>query len=95
MSQLNHAETALCVGAERHVNHLLGGNCHTPLAVYCVLKNNQLLLQAKLATANGATVITDTQRGQAAQANVLARACAQNLLRQGGEAILNTITQHD
>ena len=95
MAKLNHPETALCVSTERHVNHLLGGNCHTPLAVYCVLQNSQLLLQAKLATADGATVITDSQRGKAADTIRLAEACAQNLLRQGAAGILNPSTHHD
>ena len=35
LKPLDDEITALCVMTERRVNALLGGNCHTPLAVYC------------------------------------------------------------
>ena len=90
---LNDPLSALCVQAERHVNALLGGNCHVPLAVYCEPEaNSQLLLRAKIATIDGKIMITNSQRGHQNDAIKLADQCAQGLLASGARALLSDLS---
>ncbi|MDP1603112.1 MAG: hydroxymethylbilane synthase [Legionella sp.] len=92
LTPLNDSISAICVNAERHVNGLLGGNCHVPLAVFCTLNaNNQLFLRAKLLTVDGKMMITDEQTGTLADAMQLAEKCALNMLANGARELLELI----
>ncbi len=89
IAPLNDSLSALCVQSERHVNALLGGNCHVPLAVFCKpLAGSQLLLRAVVATTDGKTIIRDSQSGHQHQAMTLANQCAQALLANGADKLL-------
>ncbi len=88
IAPLNDPISALCVNTERHVNALLGGNCHIPLAVYCTVAKEQLLLRAKVLTSDGKKVISDKQAGHQSQATALAEACASALLAKGADKLL-------
>jgi hydroxymethylbilane synthase len=89
IAPLNDALSALCVNSERHVNGLLGGNCHVPIAVYsrCLDKGN-LQLQARVATPNGETILRDTQYGCQNESRLMAERCAQALLAKGATQLL-------
>ncbi|OCH98434.1 hydroxymethylbilane synthase [Legionella jamestowniensis] len=89
LSALNDPISALCVQAERHVNALLGGNCHVPLAVYCKpLPNEQLLLRARVMNMDGTIILEDSQRGPQSEAMRLADNCAHALLANGAAKLL-------
>lgn len=89
IAPLNHPVSALCVHTERRVNAMLGGNCHVPIAVYCTSEtDSQLLLRARVATADGDIMIHDTQRGHQDDAMILAEQCAQTLLENGAATLL-------
>jgi len=89
LEPLHDAHSALCVQAERTVNAMLGGTCHTPVAVYCrELQNKQLSLDALVASADGTTIIRDTRLGTPDEALQLAELCANALLSQGAAALL-------
>ena len=89
LAPLNDPLSALCVSSERHVNALLGGNCHVPLAVFCTPHaDEQLLLRAKVLTVDGKTVIMDSRQGHQSQALALADACAKALLAKGANELL-------
>lgn len=45
---LQDEETFLCVSAERAVNRVIGGDCHTPIGAHATIKNDQLSLSAVL-----------------------------------------------
>lgn len=90
LTPLNDPLSALCVHSERHVNALLGGNCHVPLAVFCTVQSNQqLLLRAKVLTTDGQTVIQDSQSGPQSQAIAIADTCAKALLAKGAGKLLS------
>ncbi len=90
IAPLNDPLSALCVQTERQVNGQLGGNCHSPLAIFCTLTtNSQLLLRAKIATINGRIVISNRQCGEQQDAETLADRCAQALLASGATELLN------
>ena len=87
---LNDALASCCVQTERQVNALLGGNCHTPLAVYCrPIENAHLLLSAKVASVDGQRVIYHQQQGLQQQASVLAENVVQALRADGVAALLS------
>lgn len=91
IAPLNDPTSALCVNSERRVSALLGGNCHVPLAVYCILiENSQLLLRAKVATIDGKIVISNSQRGPHHEASILADKCARELLASGAKTLLDS-----
>lgn len=88
---LHDSLTASCVYAERRVNALLGGNCHTPLAVYCrPLDESNFVLSAKIASADGQQVISNHQKGAEHTVMQLAEHAFQALLADGAEQLLNT-----
>lgn len=89
IAPLNDTLSALCVNSERHVNGLLGGNCHVPIAVYsrCLDKGN-MQLQARVATPNGETILRDTQYGCQNESRLMAERCAQALLAKGATQLL-------
>lgn len=90
LEPLHDASSALCVQTERTVNAMLGGTCHTPVAVYCrELQNKQLQLDALVASADGTKIIRDTRTGTPHEAALLAELCAQTLLAQGARDLLN------
>ena len=92
IAPLNHAMSALCVNTERHVNALLGGNCHVPLAVYCTMTpDERLSLKAKVANANGQIIIEASQIGESCKAHQLAQQCAQTLLTKGAADLLTSL----
>ncbi len=89
IAPLNDPLTALCVHSERHVNAMLGGNCHVPVAVFCMPENHaQIHLRARVATANGSTMIEDERRGHQQDAMILAEQCAQTLLANGAADLI-------
>ncbi|WED42504.1 hydroxymethylbilane synthase [Legionella cardiaca] len=86
---LNDSLSSLCVKVERHVNALLGGNCHVPLAVYCKSHSDgQLLLRARVLQMDGTIMIEDSQQGPESVAMTLADNCAQALLHKGASQLL-------
>jgi hydroxymethylbilane synthase len=95
---LHHHETAVCVRAERAVNALLGGSCHTPLAVFAKIMNNNLTLKASLGSIDGKIILTAEAMNalhhaihtpkNLSIADDLAQNCAQSLLAQGGKKLL-------
>lgn len=89
LAPLHDPNAAQCIQAERQVNAALGGNCHTPLAVYCEnLSKDTLRLRAKLASLDGKTVISVTEIGLPDQSAALAAACIESLLNQGASALM-------
>ena len=91
---LNDPLTASCVYAERHVNALLGGNCHTPLAVYCrPIDESNLVLSAKIASADGQHVISNHQQGAQNELTQLADRVFHALLADGAEQLLKAANE--
>jgi hydroxymethylbilane synthase len=89
ITPLNDPSSAMCVNAERHVNAQLGGNCHVPVAVFCTLTDNsELILRAKVLSADGKIIISNQQTGHQTDAMQLATQCARELLADGAHDLL-------
>lgn len=86
---LNDHTTATCVQTERHVNALLGGNCHVPVAIYAQCVDDlTITLKARVASADGSTILTSVQQGCTDQAQQLAQHCAEDLIAQGAYKLI-------
>ena len=93
IAPLNDPMSALCINSERHVNALLGGNCHVPVAVFGMLSpDSQLILRAKVATPDGKIIISNQQTGPEHEAIEIAERCAAALLASGASALLQAIS---
>ncbi len=61
--KLNHAETESLVLAERSFLKNFGGGCHIPLGAYASYKNNEIVLDGIIASADGSFVARATAKG--------------------------------
>lgn len=60
IATLSHAQTALCVSAERAFVRTLEGGCQVPIGVYAQYKDTMLLLKAIVGLPNGSEVLEDS-----------------------------------
>lgn len=89
LSPLNDKLTHQCVSAERLVNQILGGNCHSPLAVFCSPNGNaRVTLSARLLSLDGQQELLCSKSGLLENALELAEQCATELLAMGAEALI-------
>ncbi len=79
--------------AERAVNERLNGSCQTPIAAYATLDGRQLHLRALIGSPDGEVMLHSQATGDVEQAHALGIACAEDLLSQGAQSILDVIGQ--
>lgn len=91
IAPLLHAETDTCVRAERAFNAYLEGGCQVPIAGYATLKNNQLHIEGRVGSVDGATLLKVELIGHADQAEQLGITLAQKLLEQGAGDLLKSL----
>ncbi|MDD9883670.1 MAG: hydroxymethylbilane synthase [Gammaproteobacteria bacterium] len=89
---LNHADTAVCVAAERAVTAGLGGDCHLPLAAFAELHDGddggEITLRARVISADGARLLRSEKRGPRDDAAAIGHAAAEDLLANGAAALI-------
>jgi hydroxymethylbilane synthase len=92
LAPLADAATAACVRAERTVSRVLGGSCTLPLAAFAEIAENRagnrVRLRALVASSDGKRVIRSELEGEAADPEALGDQVAQDLRRQGADAVL-------
>jgi hydroxymethylbilane synthase len=91
ITPLNHAQTAVCVRAERALNSRLGGGCQVPIAGYAEVVDRQLYLRGLIGYPDGRDVIRSEAVGDYAAPDQLGLKVAEDLLSQGAGAILNSL----
>ena len=91
VSSLEHPPTRTAVTAERALLDRLEGGCQVPIAAHATLSGKRLRLEGLVASVDGRRLVQDRVEGQAEDARELGMRLAEQLLRQGGEAILNEI----
>ena len=95
LAPLHDVNTAHAVQTERRVNQLLGGSCHTPIAIYCrILDNQRLRLETLVASPDGQTVLRDMQQGSFDAANQLAEKAFKSMIKQGAARFIQTPPNH-
>ena len=89
LAPLHDHNTDICIRTERHVNALLGGNCHVPLAVYCKIDNpDHITLHSKVMSADGKIILTEERVGPITAAMNLAEQSVIALIAQGARELL-------
>ena len=89
---LLHPDTALRTQAERSVATLLQGSCQVPLAVFAQTSDSQLNITGLVGTPDGQTVLRSEISGEATQVDCLSAKVAEDLLRQGADQIIASLS---
>lgn len=88
---LDHAATHLAVRAERAMLRHLGGGCQVPIAAHAVVENGKLRLMGVVADLQGENVIRAQASESIEDPEALGGRVAEDLLRQGARAILESL----
>ncbi len=91
LEPLSHANTAVCVRAERAMNHRLKGGCQVPIAGYAVLQGDELFLRGLVGEPDGSKIIRGERRGAPQDAESMGVSLAEELLANGAEPILKAL----
>ncbi len=91
LAPLLHEPTALCLRAERAMNQRLNGGCQIPVAGFAEIQGNALRMRGLIGYPDGSQVFYCEQLGDLNQPEALGIALAENLLQQGGAAVLQTL----
>ena len=92
ISPLNDAETNICVTAERAVSQSLHGGCQLPIAGLAKLNGNELLLRALVGEPEGSKICSSMKTGSKIKPIELGKLVAADLLEQGADKILTTLS---
>ena len=88
---LNDAESVQNSTAERAFLAAVEGGCQVPVGVYAETKENQLHVEAVIASVDGKRLIRDSITGPSMDADKLGSALAQRLLDAGGRQIMQEL----
>ena len=88
LKPLDHAETSICVRAERAISRALGGSCTVPLAAYAEMEAGRLRLRARVASPDGTSLAETETVGSLDNADAMAAAASTELLERGADRIL-------
>ena len=91
LAPLQHEPTRQAVDAERAFLIGVGGSCVTPLAAHAVVSDGMLIVRALIAQPDGGRTIRGERHGDAADGARLGSDLAVELLRDGGQEILNAL----
>ncbi len=92
LAVLNDADSHTCLRAERAMNRRLHGGCDTPVAGFAELSDTQLRLRGLVAMPDGSRVLRADHTGPADDPEALGLAVAGDLLAQGAEQILRSLS---
>jgi hydroxymethylbilane synthase len=90
LQPLHHAETALCVSAERAFNLALAGDCTVPIGAYAQRVAGRLRLWGMVGDAARGIVLSADGEGDAEQPEALGESVAERLRQLGADTILRT-----
>lgn len=85
---LNDTETAICTRAERSVNQVIGGDCHTAMGARATIIDGQLHLSAMMGSEDGKIILRSHAVGLTDDAEQLGKKVAMDLLSQGAGKLI-------
>ncbi|MFQ5642793.1 MAG: hydroxymethylbilane synthase [Thiogranum sp.] len=91
VGELNDAQTATRVAAERALNEALQGGCQVPIAGYAELSHGVILLRALVGRPDGTELVQGVISGKPGDAEELGRVLAEDLLSRGAKQILDEV----
>lgn len=92
LAPLNHTETSVCVAAERAMNQHLQGGCQVPIAGYATLTDDRLFLRGLVGKPDGSMLLRAEKSGPLEHAAALGVDVAEQLLAQGADEILASLS---
>ena len=94
LAPLNHADTQVCVEAERAMSRALAGSCTVPLGAYATCKAENIHITGFVASVDGKQMLIETTSGNRNQADALGKQLANQLLNKGANEILSALDGH-
>jgi hydroxymethylbilane synthase len=88
LAPLNHADTQVCVEAERGMSRTLAGSCTVPLGAYATCEGDNISITGFVASVDGQQMLVETATGSRQQAEALGQKLAAQLIAQGADKIL-------
>lgn len=88
---LNDLPTKQATDAERAFLGLIEGGCQVPIGVHAEVENDNVKIEAVIASLDGSKVLRNNITGSAVNAADLGRKLGQQMLAEGGEQILADI----
>lgn len=88
LAPLNHADTQVCVEAERGMSRTLAGSCTVPLGAYATCEGENIRITGFVASVDGQQMLVETATGSRRQAEALGQKLAAQLIAQGADKIL-------
>ena len=88
LAPLNHADTQVCVEAERGMSRALAGSCTVPLGAYATCEGDNIRITGFVASVDGRQMLVETATGNRQQAETLGQKLAAQLIAQGADKIL-------
>ncbi len=85
---LNHKPSFNCVTAERAVNQILKGDCHSPISAWASYQANSLSVKAQINSLDGQISIKCEKTSDQLSPQKLGEQVAHDLLSQGAEKLL-------
>lgn len=87
----NHDNTSIAVKAERACLKRLEGGCQVPIAAFGTIEGGILTMNGLVASVDGKNIITANASGPVKDCEALGIKLAEDLLSQGGDAILREV----
>jgi len=94
LAPLNHADTEVCVKAERAMSRALAGSCTVPLGAYATCHADAIEITGFVASVDGKQMLIETATGHRNNAEALGQQLANQLLASGAGEILAALAGH-
>jgi hydroxymethylbilane synthase len=88
LAPLNHADTQLCVEAERAMSRALAGSCTVPLGAHAICEADNIRISGFVASVDGKHMLVESATGNRNQAAALGQTLADQLRAKGADQIL-------
>lgn len=88
LAPLNHADTQVCVEAERGMSRALAGSCTVPLGAYATCEADTISITGFVASVDGQHMLVETAQGPRTAAEELGKKLAAQLRAKGADNIL-------
>lgn len=93
LAKLNHKPTEICVHMEREFLRKLEGGCTAPIGAIATIENNQIHFEGALFSLDGKQKISVSKTCSLDKAQGIGVTCAEELLADGGKALMEEIKQ--
>lgn len=94
-AELNHEETEICTSIERKFLNLLEGGCTAPIGAIAYIKDEQVLFQGVLLSADGSKKIEVKRIEKLGEHHEIASYCADFIIDRGGKRLMDDIKKVD